>query len=59
MPSARKKKRAVGEKPILGISSHLNYLMRHEIIERVQRKGLSWEQAEKEVVAEFKKKYQK
>jgi len=63
MPSkSGKRKRMIGEEPILGLSSHLNIEIRNEILKRIQerRKNLNeylWEEVEKEVIAEFKKKY--
>jgi len=53
----RRKARAIGERPRLGMSTHLRIQLSQDIIARSHEKGISLKQAEKEVVAGYKKRY--
>jgi len=59
MPSASKKRRAVGETPRLGFSFHATQELSRKILERMQEKKISGPEAEKEIIGELKKKRQK
>jgi hypothetical protein len=63
MPAKPKKRtRTLGEEPALGLSSHMNIKLREEIIKRLQERRKKpneylWDEVEKEVIEELKKKY--
>jgi hypothetical protein len=59
MSAKARKKKAVGERPRLGFSSHLTIQLKKDIIERARVKQISLWEAEQEVVAEYKKRYPK
>ena len=57
--TAKRRKKSAWERSRLGSSFHATIELERKIVERAHKKGISLEEAEKEILEKLKKKIQK